>query len=295
MNKCTGCGRLKFFGSFPRGLCPDCTRRKLLAERRADEERARRIAEEAAAKRAAVERAKREAEEAAARIAAAEKAKHDADLAAQKAASQIKLPSDKHFSYGYDEHMYIPDEAVRELPGFIKNTKLSVSMEPDNPHDHNAVSLSLNGHVVGYLYRGARQDMANDFLKRGDFVIAMIDDVGTGNQASIRIEFFDDLGVIGHMLKKFPSAKTYRLTANANRDMQDNIYCCVRGDVCDISYDYDKEKYLVSDGGDIGYLPVSAGKIVEQYGEGQCVVIVADTGTTDSGKDTVSVYVFPHR
>ena len=273
MNKCTCCGRLKIFGRFTNSICPDCYQKKQLAAQRAAEEKALRATEKAAA----------------------EKAKRDADLAAQKAASQIKLPAGKHFSYGYDEQMFIPDEAVRELPGFLKNTKLSVSLDPDNPHDQNAVSLSLDGHVVGYLYRGARQDMANDYLRRGDFVIAMIDDVGTGDKASIRIEFFDDLGVIGHMLKKFPSAKTYRLTANTNRDMQDNIYCCVRGDVCDITYDYDKEKYLVSDGGDIGYLPVSAGKIVEQYGEDDCVVIVADTGTSDSGKDTVSVYVFPHR
>ena len=289
MAKCTKCGKFKLFGSFPAGLCPDC-KQELEAQRRAAD-RARRAAE-AEAERRAAEEAKRAAEEKA-RRAAEEKAKHDADLAAQRAAAKVSIPSGKLLSYGYDINMFIPDPSVRNIPGFIKKTVLTVAQEPNNPYDPNAVSLSLNGTVVGYLYRGKHQDMANDFLKRGDFVIAAIDDVGSDKQASIRIEFYDDLGAMGRLLKKYPKVKPCRLTGNTNQDMQENISFCSRGDVCELHYDYGKDKYLVTDIVDIGYLSASAEKIIEEHGRNNCSVFVSDIGETDSGKSTISVYIFP--
>ena len=309
MAKCIGCGKFKLFGSFPGGYCPECTEEKRLeqqkreeeaaARRAAEEEAARKAEAEAAARRAAEEEAARKAEaEAAARRAAEEAAarKAEAEVAALKAAQEeaARISAGKRLAYTYpDVDMFMPHPEVRSLPGFQRGAVLSVAQDKENAHDPHAVRLSLGGQAVGYLYRNRLQDMANDFLSKGDPVLAVLLDPGTGKQAKLRLEFYDNLGALGHCLARHPDAKAWRLTGNGGEEMQDNILCCNRGDECTLDFDPEKEKYLVISGFEIGYLPAGAAKLVDSLGEFRCAVYVADTDTTDSGKESISVYIFP--
>lgn len=274
MARCIRCNRLKLFGSFPGGYCPECTA-AIQQEAKAQED-ARRAAEAEAAKAEQVRQ---------------EQARIDAE---RKQISLTRVPDGKLLAYTYEDvDMFLPDPNVRTLPAFKPGVPFVVSQDTANVHDPHAVSLSLNGQIIGYLYRNQLQDMANDYLSRGDHVRAVLRDAGTGKQAHLLLEFYDDLGALGHLLKNHPHAKPFRLTGNTGTEMQENIFTCSKGDECSLEYDAEKDKYLVIDLDAIGYLPTSAAKIVAEHGEDHCAVYVADTDTSDSGKEIVSVYVLP--
>ena len=74
--------------------------------------------------------------------------------------------------------------------------------------------------------------------------------------------------------------------------MQGNIGDLKTGQRLTLEYDYDKEKYAVLDGWEIGYLPASAAKIVDEYGPDDVDVFVAGTEIDDDFKTIVYVYVF---
>lgn len=184
------------------------------------------------------------------------------------------------------------DETIFDVPDFAPGAALTLKHEPENEHDPHDVALFLDGRKVGYLYRGKLQDMANDWLATRRPVLAILTAVDDdAKKARIALAFYD-VTRFKKLLRLHPNARTYRLTGNANAEMQENIELCSRGDLCDLDYDFDKEKYLVSAGVDIGYLPASAARLVEDAGEDACEVFVASTGTSDSGRAVVEVYVF---
>lgn len=61
-------------------------------------------------------------------------------------------------------------------PGTKPDNRIALIQEKDNKADPNAVLLLLvpQKKKLGYIYRGKKQDMINDFLNRGDKVTARI-------------------------------------------------------------------------------------------------------------------------
>ena len=93
-------------------------------------------------------------------------------------------------------------------------------------------------------------------------------------------EFFD-------RWKKNPTFKKIRLVSNTNEEMQSNIALCHVGSLLTLEYDYDKDKYLVSDGWDIGYLPNSADDYITEYSDIEARIF--ELSETNSGKTAVTI------
>lgn len=70
-----------------------------------------------------------------------------------------------YLNYTYKENIY----RLQEVEEYIeKGEDLYLVEEPDNEFDKKAVAVQTTDDVViGYLYKGWMQDMANDFLKAG--------------------------------------------------------------------------------------------------------------------------------
>ena len=82
----------------------------------------------------------------------------------------MKLPELLHGfleSYRYtDVGIFVPEDSTFDLKGFEPGAILTLVQDPENPHDNRAVGLKLHNQLVGYLYRGKLQDMANDWIEK---------------------------------------------------------------------------------------------------------------------------------
>lgn len=196
-------------------------------------------------------------------------------------------------AYRYTEvGIYVPKDATFDAEGFVPGALLTLFHDKENEHDPNAIGLRLNKRLVGYLYRGKLQDMVNDWISKDLPMRAVLTKTERENNCAETTLAFYDLSDFKKLLRRYPDAKEYRLTYNANAEMQDNLLLCTKGEECEISYDVDREKYLVSSGLEIGYLPSSAGKLVDQYGEDAFRVFIANLYTGDNDKTIATVYVF---
>ena len=74
--------------------------------------------------------------------------------------------------------------------------------------------------------------------------------------------------------------------------MQDRLSDLKEGKPLTIEYDSEKDKYSVCDGWEIGYLPASAAKIVEERGADDVTAYVAGTEIDDNWKTVVYIYLF---
>lgn len=73
------------------------------------------------------------------------------------------------------------------------NNKLYFVQEPANIHDNKAIAIILipQRKKLGYLYRGKLQDMANDYIRRGDQIKARITYINhSTKQVKISLSFF---------------------------------------------------------------------------------------------------------
>lgn len=156
------------------------------------------------------------------------------------------------------------------------------------------VALIVNNQFIGTIGNAKLSEMVSDWLRRGEPVFAVLTSYDDEKYtAAFDLYLYRD--ELKYLLRRYPDAKRYKLAGNRRGDMQDHICHCERGEECEIEYDYDKEKYLVSAGFEIGYLPAAAAKVVEEQGESNVAVYVAEVGSDDEGIDEVAVYLFPKR
>jgi len=130
------------------------------------------------------------------RYAEAVKAQRGEDKEAEndEAPDDISLPSEldlngRHYAlrYSYD-HVDVACPSSQDYAS--AGDWVSLELEPDNPHDDSAVRLVLdNGHILGYLYKGKLQDMANDFLHRHLPVAGLVED---DSASSILLGFYKE-------------------------------------------------------------------------------------------------------
>lgn len=276
MAKCVRCGKFSLFKSFPNGLCNNCTA-EIEREQKAKELREKQ------------ERLKREIAEQERIIAEAEE-----QLRRQEMLTLPKRFFGFDLAYDYEDvNLFVPDSA-----SFSKmdiGTKLNAYQDPDNPYDNKAVRLEWNSDTLAYFYRGKLQDMANDYLKFGGAVHGVVTALfPQEKKIQTHLGFYKGQAQdeFSACFAKNPRAKKYKLTGSMSQNKQSNIMISHVGEKCDLEYDYDKEKYLVVCGDEIGYLPASAAKLVDKNGEDSCSVFIAEIDTNDSGNYYASVYVF---
>ena len=188
-----------------------------------------------------------------------------------------------------DVSIVIPDPSVFSRPDFSFGCGVDVVEVP--PGSPSSAAISIDGDILGYLPKNRLSGMVADWHHAGKPVRASVSRFDPDNQiVTIRLVFFGE-DRFEKLVRRNPDAKTYKLVSNLNEDMQSNISLCKRGEKCSLYYDYDKEKYLVSSNLDIGYLPASASRLVEEYGE-DVDVYIAEIGENDNLKYFVRVYIF---
>lgn len=93
--------------------------------------------------------------------------------------------------------------------------------------------------------------------------------------------------------RDYSKAKSFRLTANSNEEMQDNIGMVSKGDEVEFDMDYDKDKYLAWAGAsEIGYLPQSGTNFLEAIGENY-EADIESIDINDNDKYVVTVRILP--
>lgn len=81
-------------------------------------------------------------------------------------------------AYSYKEvGVFVPDKSIFDRPDIFVGAAVTFRQEPENKHDSQAVAVVVGRKRIGYLYRGRLQDMANDWLDRGDSISGRISSV----------------------------------------------------------------------------------------------------------------------
>ena len=147
-----------------------------------------------------------------------------------------------------------PDLTTIQVGSIIK-----LEQEPLNQYDNKAVMLKIGTTKIGYMYRGKLQDMANDFLKRSEYIVAYVSKID-----AISNEIFMNMGFYRKQIKHYRNSTTFKLTGNTNKNMQEIIQCVTDDYDVEFYYDYEKEKFCASVfGSDIGYAPKSKNDLLE--------------------------------
>jgi len=131
--------------------------------------------------------------------------------------------------------------------------------EPDNAYDGGAVALFVEEKKIGYMHKNNQQSMCHDFIQKGDLVYGAISVVEPESMKML-IGFYEK-NMYSSYMDSGRSFKVYKLTANKNEDMQENISYCTVGERITATYDYDKGKYAAAPVGctlEIGYFPKAA-------------------------------------
>lgn len=209
----------------------------------------------------------------------------------------MKLPELLHGfleSYRYtDVGIFVPEDSTFDLKGFEPGAILTLVQDPENPHDNHAVGLKLHNQLVGYLYRGKLQDMANDWIEKNLPLRAQLTACTRDrNRAEVTLVFYGLRQYEKH-LSKYPDAKQYRLIGTKKAEFQENLSLCECGEYCTLDYDVDSGKYLVAADLEIGYLPSSAANLIERDGEDAYDIFISDIFDNDNGTLAVRVYLFP--
>ena len=81
-------------------------------------------------------------------------------------------------AYSYQNvGVFVPDTSIFSRPDVTEGALVTFRQEPENKYDSQAVAVVIGRKRIGYLYRGRLQDMANDWIDRGDSVSGRISSI----------------------------------------------------------------------------------------------------------------------
>ena len=156
------------------------------------------------------------------------------------------------------------------------NESLILSHEEDNEYDENAVAV-LNGDRVklGYLYKGKLQQMVLDFMEREDDIIARIASYKPQeDEIIITLAFY-------RPIPKDEIVEKFRVSVSEKK--YDESYFSMEGSEVDVSYDADKEKYMIEE---FAKLP----ERFENYADNHdYIFVILDDKENDSGSHSIQI------
>lgn len=91
--------------------------------------------------------------------------------------------------YTYDEVKIAMADSFFPIVDLQFDDLLTLKQEPENPYDDKAVAIYRGKDQLGYLHRGRLQDMANDWLDRGDPVYGLYE--ASTDKETFTIYFYD--------------------------------------------------------------------------------------------------------
>ena len=171
-----------------------------------------------------------------------------------------------------ENNMYCPEGCFEKIVG-LGGEFISFKQEPENEYDGNAVAIYLNDDKIGYIYRGAIQNICNSYIAKGYPVLGHINKYDTETKkATYKIGFYKP--------KSEAASKTFKLIKTKKKiddfsSREDNLLLCSVGDVLTIEEDmYGDDGYIVYDGDEIGELPKAAEKFIEENGNGKIIGVL---------------------
>ena len=220
--------------------------------------------------------------------------KHQKQTPTQKAETSVSTNTPEEFliipqrlqgekvAYKYDlVSIYTPQELLEglDLATLPLATKTELRQEPENQYDSKAVAVYKGEKKIGYLYKGAHQDMANDYIAAGLPIFSAVQSVDDeANIIKIALAFYKNRTHNGEI-------KSFKLVSNRNRAMQEALSISSEGDAVTYYYNVDKGRYLASTVDDIGLFPKSA----EPYLEKDYDAVIGSIDTLDDGQLSVTV------
>ena len=171
-----------------------------------------------------------------------------------------------------ENNMFCPDGCFEKIPGHAGEF-VTFRQEPENEYDGNAVAIYLNDDKIGYVYRGAIQNICNSYIAKGYPVLGHINKYDVeAKKASFKIGFYKPMSETAS--KTFKLVKTKKKIDDYSR-RDDYIWLCKPGDVLRIEEDeYGDDGYIVYDSGEIGELPKAAEKFIEENGNGKIIGVL---------------------
>lgn len=181
--------------------------------------------------------------------------------------------------YSYtDVRIAVVGENISPLESFAVGQSLYFEKEPSNKYDSKAIAIkSIDGRKLGYLFRGAGQDMTNDYISADFPIAARISRLDfSEKKAWFNVWYygstFSDLHPDSELYDEdFEDDEddeadfyVYKLVNNRDNETQDNIALSSVGSEVKLEFNYEKEKYEVIDGLPIGYLSKGANWFVEK-------------------------------
>lgn len=205
------------------------------------------------------------------------------------------LPPQEHhgafLGYSYDDVQL--DTSSSNLPAIQRippNTVLSFKRYDDE----RRIELYSGDILIGSMFDNKLCSMAFDFLRdpdRSAMAVLLCPDPVT-----IGLYFYNSWDTFVRKIEKNPNAKTFKLVSNGNSAMQEAIADCNEGSLVDITFDYDKDKYLVSSGpDDIGYMPAGFKRYIEEHENVEGRIYEIEEPLDDDEKYTVSIIVIPEK
>lgn len=139
---------------------------------------------------------------------------------------------------------HLPDTSI--INDSLYGKYVYFEWEKDNPYDNKAIMVLHDGTKLGYLKRDDFiRDMVYDFLKREDTVLGRICFVDVASlYLHVNIGFY----------KESNNNKVMKLAGSGSASIQETLLFRSEGEQVYITYDIDKEKYIVSAMDDLGYL-----------------------------------------
>lgn len=205
------------------------------------------------------------------------------------------IPPQEHhgafLGYSYDDVQLDTSSsnltAIQRIP---PNTVLSFKRYDDE----RRIELYSGDILIGSMFDNKLCSMAFDFLRdpdRSAMAVLLCPDPVT-----IGLYFYNSWDTFVRKIEKNPNAKTFKLVSNGNSAMQEAIADCNEGSLVDITFDYDKDKYLVSSGpDDIGYMPAGFKRYIEEHENVEGRIYEIEEPLDDDEKYTVSIIVIPEK
>ncbi len=164
--------------------------------------------------------------------------------------------------YVYEKPFYIT--ADYEEYKDLNNCILDFKPEPENEYDNRAVAIYAKGIKLGYVFRGANQDMINDYIEKGWYFKGFLSKISPEEQMTLyKIGFYKPFDYVPN--KTYTLIKTKKKIDDFENRM-DNLSMCGEDEQIRIDYDYDCENYVVYSATytEIGELPSSAASFIDE-------------------------------
>lgn len=205
----------------------------------------------------------------------------DAEDLITKAQNKVSPPEEidgKNIMYQYKDVIIIPDG---------KPESASAGDYLELKDDGESIYVKAHGIMIGRMKDNRLADMVRDWKKAGDPIRAYSVDL-TDEGPMIALYFYGDS--VGKFLARNPDAKLIEL-----KGKQDDLAFYSVGVRCEVEYDQEDEKHLVTcDGALIGTLPGSAIEYAEDHDQSpeDLDVIIADIEyDVEKDRDIISVYI----